>query len=159
MAETYHERKFEEVVNMKMKIHNVGYGARLKYKTKLTLDYGPKTKRDERTTQNFHLIEVSNVKELRYIDQYCKVYYVTRSLIVVPFENLFERVHWCWEQTGCGGWKSLHTKIREQGYFINIELVKIFLSQSPAHQAIIMRKTQKSLVTNPILFDKFGARG
>ena len=73
------------------------------------LDYGPKTKRDERTTQNF-LIEVSYVKELRYIDPYCKVS-VNRSLIVVPFDNLFDRIYWCQEQTGQGGWKSLHTKI------------------------------------------------
>ena len=108
------------------------------------------------TTQNF-LIEVSYVKELRYIDPYCKVS-VNRSLIVVPFENLFDRIYWCWEQTGHGGWKSLHTKIREHGYFINIELVRIFLSQSPTYQARIMKRTQKSLVTNPILSDEFGAR-
>ena len=112
------------------------------------LGYGPKTKRDERAVQNFHLIEGSNVKELRYIDPYSKVT-TNRSLIVVPFENLFEKIHWCWEQIGYGGWKSLHSKIREQGYFINIELVKIFLSQSPAHQSRIMKKITKITCNQP----------
>ena len=112
----------------------------------------PKQKETNVQRKYFHLIEVSNVKELQDIDPYCKIS-VNRSFIVVPFENLFERIHWCWELTGYEGWKSLHTKIREQGYFINIKLVKIFLFQSPAHQARIMNKTQKLLVTNSILSD------
>ena len=82
------------------------------------LDYGSKTKRDERTVQNFHLLEASNVKELRYIDPYSKGT-TNRSLIVVPFENLYDKIHSCWEQIGYGGWKPLHSKIREQEYFIN----------------------------------------
>ena len=107
-------------------------------------------KREERTVQSFHILEVSNVKQLRYIDQYSKL--TIRSLIVVPFENLFDKINWCWEQTGYGGWNYLHTKIRELGYFMNTELIKIFLLQSPAHQAGIMKKLQKSLVTKPIFF-------
>ena len=35
-----------------------------------TLEKGSKIKRDER--KNFHLTEVKNVKELRYIDRYSK---------------------------------------------------------------------------------------
>ena len=38
-------------------------------------------------------------------------------------------------------------------------MVKIFLPQSPAHQSRIMKKSQKSLVSNPILSNEFGARG
>ena len=125
-------------------------------KKKDILFSGPKTKREERSVQSFHLLEVSNVKELRHIDRYSKVT-TKRSLIVVPFENLFDKINWCWEQTGYGGWNSLHTKIRELGYFINTELV--FLSQSPAHQARIMKKSQKSLVTKRILSEEFGAIG
>ena len=159
MTENYHRKKFEEIVDVKMKNPQCRIWTKLEMQKIINmLGYGPKTKRDERTVQNFHLIEASNVKELRYIDPYSKVT-TNRSLIVVPFENLFEKIHWCWEQIGYGGWKSLHSKIREQGYFINIELVKIFLSQSPAHQARIMKKSQKSLVTNPILSNEFGARG
>ena len=66
------------------------------------LNSGPKTKRDERSVQSFHLIGVSNVKESRYIDPYSKVT-TNRSYIVVPFENLFDKINWCWEQTGYGG--------------------------------------------------------
>ena len=60
------------------------------------LDYGPKTKRDERTVHIFHLLEASNVKELRCIDPYSKGT-TNRSLIVVPFENLYNQIHWCWK--------------------------------------------------------------
>ena len=159
MTENYHRRKFEEIADVKMKNPQCRVWTKLEMAKIIDiLDYGPKTKRDERTVQNFHLLEASNVKELRYIDPYSKGT-TTRSLIVVPFENLYDKIHWCWEQIGYGGWKALHSKIREQGYFINIELVKIFLSQSPAHQSRIMKKSQKSLVTNPILSNEFGARG
>ena len=159
MTENYHRKKFEEVVNLKMKNPQCRVWTKFEIQKKIDIsNSGLKTRRDERSVQSFHLIGVSNVKELRYIDPYSKVT-TNRSLIVVPFENLFDKINWCWEQTGYGGWNSLHTKIREQGYFINIELIKIFLSQSPAHQGRIMKKSQKSLVTKPILSDEFGARG
>ena len=84
----------EEVVNVKIKNPQCRIWSKIEIQNKIDmLDYGPKTKRDERTTQNF-LIEVSYVKELRYIDPYCKVS-VNRSLIVVPFDNLFDRIYWC----------------------------------------------------------------
>ena len=44
-----------------------------------TLENGSKIKRDER--KNFHLTEVKNVKELRYIDRYSKGI-ATRSLTI-----------------------------------------------------------------------------
>ena len=69
MTETYHKRKFEEVVNVKMKNPQCRIWTKIEIQNQIDmLDYGTKTKRDERTTQNFHLIEVSNVKELQYIE-------------------------------------------------------------------------------------------
>ena len=93
------------------------------------LNSGSKTRRDERSVQSFHLIGVSNVKELRYIDPYSKVT-TNRSLIVVRLRTYLIILIGV-EQTGYGGWNSLHTKIREQGYFINIELIKIFFRKVP----------------------------
>ena len=56
------------------------------------LNSGHKTK--EMSAQckvSISYVEVSNVKELRYIDPYSKVT-TNRSLIVVPFENLIELI-------------------------------------------------------------------
>ena len=63
MTENYHRKKFEEIVDVKMK--NPQCRTKLEMQKIINmLGYGPKTKRDERTVQNFHLIEASNVKEL-----------------------------------------------------------------------------------------------
>ena len=74
------------------------------------LGYGPKTKRDVCTVQNFHFIEERNVKELQYIDPYSKVS-TNRSLIVFPFENLFEKIHWCRGKIGYGGGNLYNPKL------------------------------------------------
>ena len=64
--------------------------------------FWPKDKKRGAFSTKFPSFEESNVKELRHIDQYSKVT-TNRSLIVVPFENLFDKINWCWEQTGYGG--------------------------------------------------------
>ena len=156
MTDTYHQNKFEELVKTRMK--NPQCTKSKIEKLIEMLENGPITKRDERTSQNFHVIELNDVKELRYIDPYWKGT-ANRSLIIFPLENVFDKIFWCWKQVGYAGCKALQAKIREQGYFINFELVKLFLSHSPKHQSRLMKKTQKTLVTNPILSNEFGARG
>ena len=99
-----------------------------------------------------------NIPELHYIAPYDKTC-DNQSLRIVHLEELFDKIFWCWEQVGLGGWKPLHTKIKDQGYYINVDLVQLFLAQSPTHQARLNKQTQKSLVTNPILSENFSNRG
>ena len=96
------------------------------------------------------------VKEVLYIDPYNKTN-VNRLLRIVYFGDLYEIIHWCWEQIVFGEWKLLHFKIKEQGYYTHVEVV-IFLSPSPSHQSRLKSQAQKSLVTKPILSDNFGSR-
>ena len=91
---------------------------------------------------------------MRYLDPYNN----GESLKVIAFEDLFDELYWAWVQTGFAGWKPLHQKIREQGYYICILVVRLFLEHSPSHQARISKRSQKSLVTNPILSTSFGSR-
>lgn len=113
---------------------------------------------NNRSFQNFRVLKALEVKELRYLDPYNKDP-TCQSLKVIALEDLFDSIYWSWEQTGCAGWKPLHHKIREQGCYISIEVVKLFLKHSPNHQARINKTSQKSLVTNPILSKCFGLRG
>ena len=43
--------------------------------------------------------------------------------------------------------------------YISVLVVRLFLELSPSHQARLNKKSQKSLVTNPILSTTFGSRG
>ena len=110
--------------------------------------------RVNRSLKQFRVLESIGIKELRYIEPYSHA-----SLQVVELEDLFNQLYWAWEQTGFAGWKPLHHKLREQGLYISMQLVRLFLEHNPCHQARISKKSQKSLVTNPILSFTFGARG
>ena len=156
----YHKKKFEEMIMEKKK--NLKCRIWTKQEAQDIIDRlrntNHKTKKDLRTLQSFRIIEVMNIPELHYIDPYNKTC-DNRSLRIVHLEELFKKISWCWEQVGFGGWKPLHTKIKEQGYYINVDLVQLFLAQCPTHQARLNKQTQKSLVTNPILSENFSNRG
>ena len=94
--------------------------------------------RANRSLKQFRVLEALGVKELRYLDPYSN----GESLKVVAFENLFDDIYWSWEQTGFAGWKPLHQKIREQGSYISLLVVKLFLEYSPSHQARISKNVR-----------------
>ena len=65
-----------------------------------------------------------NIPELQYIDPYNKTC-DNRSLRIVHLEELFDKISWCWEQVRFGRWKPLHTKIKDQGYYTNVDLFQL----------------------------------
>ena len=75
--------------------------------------------RANRSLQHFRVLKALEVKELCYLDPYNN----GESLKVIAFEDLFDELYWAWEQIGFAGWKPLHQKIREQGYYICILVV------------------------------------
>ena len=152
----YHRRKFEDEVlakkqEPKCRIRN---NKEIEGIIEQLCDPSWTYPRADRSLQHFRVLKVLEVKELRYIDPYNK----DKSFQVVSFEDLFDKLHWSWEQTGFAGWKPIHHNLREQGIYISVGLVRLFLEHSPSHQARISKKSQKSLVTNPILSTSFGSR-
>ena len=153
----YHRRKFEDEVlakkqEPKCRIWN---NKEIEGIIEQLCDQSGTYPRADRSLQHFRVLKALEVKELRYIDPYNK----DKSFQVVSFEDLFDKLYWSWEQTGFAGWKPIHHNLREQGIYISVGLVRLFLEHSPTHQARISKKSQKSLVTNPILSTSFGSRG
>ena len=109
-------------------------GMRLKMKLLIT----HVVSQSSRSLKLFPVLEhCIGVKELRYIYPYSPT-----SLRVVGFVEMFNQHYWAWEQTGFAGWKPLHHKLREQGLYISIELVRLFLEHSPCYQARIAKKSE-----------------
>ena len=153
---SYHRRKFEDEILVKKQEPKCRIWNKedMNHIIEQLCEQNGTFLRASRSLKQFRVLESIGVKELRYIDPYSHT-----SLRVIGYEELFNQLYWAWEQTGFAGWKPLHHKIREQGLYISIEIVRLFLEHSPCHQARISKKSQKSLVTNPILSSTFGSRG
>ena len=123
---TYYRQKFEEILvkkqEPKCRIWNCEEVEDL---TNQLCDSKRTFPRTNRSLKHFHVLEASQVKELRYIDPYNKT-----SLKVIAVEDLFEQLYWAWEQTGFAGWKPLHHKIREQRIYISVLVERLFLKLS-----------------------------
>ena len=152
----YHRRKFDEDVSTKKQEPK----CRIWSKEEIQTIIGQLSNSNDakRSMKQFRVLKAFESMELRYLDPY-NMGQSCHSLKVVASEDLVDQIYWSWEQTGFAGWKPLHHKIREQGYYISMEIVRLFLEHSANHQARICRKSQKSLVTNPMMSSSFASRG
>ena len=135
----YHRRKFEDEVLAKRQEPKccIWDNQGVQDITEQLCDPKGTFLRANRSLKHFEVLETLEVKELRYLDPYNNKY-----LKVVAFEDLLDQLYWAWEQTGFAGWKPLHHKIREQGIYISVLVVKLFLEHSPCHQARISKRSQ-----------------
>ena len=123
----YHRRKFDEDVLTKKQEPKCRIWSKEEIQTiigQLSNSNGAK-----RSMKQFRVLKAFESMELRYLDPY-NMDQSSNSLKVVASEDLFDQIYWSWEQTGFAGWKSLHHKIREQGYYISMEIVRFFGAQS-----------------------------